>query len=196
MNTTQYQYFKMASHLGKKIRSYTVEFKTEVVEWYRREGMQNVSKTANKFGVDRKRVREWNEKYDSLIDARVGDKKKKRKLHSGGEIFSPQVDAEVFAFLELERSNGRVVLNKDLTQKAKEVAEHLGLQGFSASPMWLARWKKRWNVGIRRGTNTSQKIPADYRDQLLHFRRSIVRYRELHKYRTSEIGNMDQTMCR
>ena len=184
------------NHSGIKLKSYTVAFKIEVVEWYRGEGMQNVTQTAKKFGVDRKRVREWNGKYDALLDVNVGEGKKKRKIHKGGSIFSQQVDCEVFAFLEQERSEGRAVLNNDLSQKAVQVAEHLGLQGFLASKMWLQRWKRRWNVGYRRGTNTSQKVPDDYKDQLTHFRRSIIRYRELHTYRKSDIANMDQTMCR
>ena len=83
------------SHSGKKLKSYTVAFKIEVVEWYRSEGMQNVTQTAKKFGVDRKRVREWNGKYDALLDVNVGDGKKKRKIHKGGSIFSQQVDCEV-----------------------------------------------------------------------------------------------------
>ena len=62
-------------------------------------------------------------------------------------FFSQQVDCEVFAFLEVERSEGRVVQNKDLIQKAMEVEQRLHLQGFSASVMWLHHWKKRWNVG-------------------------------------------------
>ena len=78
------------------------------------------------------------------------------------------MDCEVFAFLEQERSEGRAVLNNDLSQKAVQVAEHLGLRGFLASKMWLQRWKRRWNVGYRRGTNTSQKVPDDYKDQLTH----------------------------
>ena len=69
------------SHSGKKLKSYTVAFIIEVVEWYRGEGMQNVTQTAKKFGVDRKRVREWNGKYDALLDVNVGDGKKKRKIH-------------------------------------------------------------------------------------------------------------------
>ena len=46
-------------HAGKKLKSYTIEFKVEAVEWHRMNG-DNVSLTANKFGVDRKRAREWN----------------------------------------------------------------------------------------------------------------------------------------
>ena len=73
-----------------------------------------------------------------------------------------------------------------------EVAQRLHLQGFSASVIWLHRWKKRRKVGYRRGTNVSQKVPADYQDQLKHFRRAIVRYQELHTYRMNGIGNMVQ----
>lgn len=42
----------------------------------------------------------------------------KKKLHQKSPVVSPQVDTEVFAVLELERNEGRVVLNKDLIQKA------------------------------------------------------------------------------
>ena len=68
----------MASHSGQKLKSYTVFFKVEVVEFYRNKGMQNVSSTARKFGVDRKRVTEWNDKYESLVDAKIGSGKKKK----------------------------------------------------------------------------------------------------------------------
>ena len=44
---------------------------------------ENVSLTANKFGVDRKRVRDWNTKYDQLAGQCHGKQKKKRKIHSG-----------------------------------------------------------------------------------------------------------------
>ena len=39
--------------------------------------MQNVTQTAKKFGVDRKRVRELNGKYDAPLDVNVGDEEKK-----------------------------------------------------------------------------------------------------------------------
>lgn len=54
--------------------------------------------------------------------------------------------------------------------------------------------KKRFCVGISRGTNESQKLPEDYHDQLLAFRRSIIHLRERHDYTLHNIANMDQTM--
>lgn len=168
----------------------------EVVEWLRIAGMQNISATATKYAVDRKRVREWYQKYDQLLDTNIGKGKKKRKLHTGGPLCSQQLDNDVYLYLEEERSEGRVVRNKDIKEKALEIARTLGLQQFMASSRWVSAWKQRWNVGYRRGTNTAQKIPVDFKEQLTHFRRSIVRYRELHGYHLCEIANMDQTMCR
>ncbi len=74
------------------------------------------------------------------------------------------------------RSNGLAVCNKVLLRKG------LRLQGFKCTAGWLQRWKGRYNVG---GTNVSQKVPADYADQILEVRKA-----------PSHIYNMDQTMCR
>ena len=49
------------------------------MEWHRKNG-DNVSLTANKFGIDRER--EWNTKYDQLA-AKCHGKQKKRKMHRG-----------------------------------------------------------------------------------------------------------------
>ena len=62
--------------------------------------------------------------------------------------------------------------------------------------MWLNRWKKRLTVSSRRGTTASQKIPADFEEQLFQFRRNILWLRHLHDYLLSNIFNMDQTMVR
>ena len=58
--------------------SYNIDFKVLVVDWLRKnEG--NISKAAREFDVDRKRVREWNEKYDQLKTHHVGQRAKWRK---------------------------------------------------------------------------------------------------------------------
>ena len=47
---------------------------------------------------------------------------------------------------------------------------------------------------MTRSTNCSQLVPADYQVQPAHFRRTIVRHREVNSYALSNIANMDQTM--
>lgn len=122
--------------------------------------------------------------------------KKHRKLHQGVELTSLELDVAVFEYLQEERSEGRVVRNKDLKSKALDIAQGLGLGMFKASNSWLWRWRQRWNMGMRRGTNTSQRVPALYQEQLAHFRHKIIRARELHNHALSHIANMDQTMVR
>ena len=83
-----------------------------------------------------------------------------------------------------------------LQDKARTIARQLQLANFSASNGWLTRWKKCMGVGIRRGTNDSQKVPDDYRDQLMAFKRSIIHLRQDKGYPLCHIVNMDQTMAR
>ena len=70
-------------YIGKKNRSYTVEFKVEAVKWHQMNG-ENCSLTARTSGVDRKRIREWEKPtYDKLLPLCCGKTKKKSKLHEG-----------------------------------------------------------------------------------------------------------------
>ncbi|KAL8573041.1 hypothetical protein ACOMHN_010471 [Nucella lapillus] len=77
-----------------------------------------------------------------------------------------------------------------------ELAGAFNVVGFSASDMWLSRWKQRHFVSCRQGTSSSQKVPADFEDQLLEFQQNVLRLRHHHGYPLSNIMNMDQTMVR
>ncbi|KAL8613834.1 hypothetical protein ACOMHN_029691 [Nucella lapillus] len=77
-----------------------------------------------------------------------------------------------------------------------ELAGAQQLQGFRGSPMWVKRWKKPHGVSTRRGTCTNQRVPADFEDQLLAFRWSVLRLRLRNLYPLIHILNMDQTMVR
>lgn len=177
-------------------KSYTVEYKLSALRYLDNDANGSVSQTAREFGVDRKRIREWRENRDALLLHETGQEKKKRKLHRGRAIRSDEVDLGVLEFLDQERTEGRVVRNKDLMRKAMQIAGGLELDGFSASAMWLKRWKKRHGVSSRRGTSTNQKVPADFEQQLFDFRRAVLRLRHRHMYPLWDIMNMDQTMVR
>ena len=59
-----------------------------------------------------------------------------------------------------------------------------------------SRWKQRYNVGVRAGTNNAQKIPEDYADLLHTFRKSVITTRKAENIGPADIVNMDQIMCR
>ena len=106
-----------------------------------------------------------------------------------------QLDNEVFEFLLDDRLAGRPVSNEDLQLKARDIAQGIpGMEDFKGSDGWLVCWKKRNAVGIRRGTNESQKLPADFQVQVTAFKRSIDAYRDQNDVSLVRIGNMDQTM--
>ena len=109
---------------------------------------------------------------------------------------SHELDIAVFEFLEAERCEGRCVRNKDIQEKALEIADGLPLPEFKASCQWLQSWKKRWNVGFRRSTSCAQRVPADFQEQLRHFRYCVAQQRLVHGLDRHQIWNMDQTMCR
>ena len=90
----------------------------------------NISATAKKYSVDQKRVREWDDKYDQLLDCNSGKGKKRRKLHSGGELCNQQLDNDVYLFLAEERSVMRKI---DIKEKALELVGTLRLQQFMVS---------------------------------------------------------------
>ena len=183
--------------VSKKIpkpKSYTVEFKLTALEHFDRHG--NVSATAEEFGVDRKQIRMWRANRDVLLQHETGKEKRKLKLHPGRTVKSGELEVRLFEFLQEERSEGRVVRNKDLQRKAREIGSGLNLQDFDASNMWLQRWKKRHHVSSRLCTSSNQKVPADFEEQLLHFRRNILRLCHRHMYALGQMLNMDQTMVR
>ena len=122
------------------------------------------------------------------------------KKGGGRRPLSTDLELNLFQYLEEERAQGRaqgrVVTNLDLSRKAIRIAEGLALQNFKASPGWLLNWKRRHSVGIRCGTNSSQKVPADFAEQIHDFWVSIIRLRKAKDIQPSQIINMDQTMCR
>ena len=97
-----------------------------MVEWQRKKGA-SINKTAKEFAVDRKRVREWCQNYDTLKGQSCGVSGKRRRLRSGHHL-SVNLDQKVFEFLEDERSEGRPVLNQVLRTKALQISGGLILK--------------------------------------------------------------------
>ena len=166
-----------------------------MMDWLHRND-HNIHKAAREFNIDRKRVREWDQKYNELQRMNVGANAKRRKLNTGRTPLSPELDQRLFEFLEQERSEGRPVSNACLQAKAAEIGSGLRISAFKSSPGWLWRWKRRNDVGMRCGTNSAHKVPADYADQLHHFRKSVIAVRKANNIDPHQIINMDQTMCR
>ncbi|XP_040065481.1 uncharacterized protein LOC120839285 [Ixodes scapularis] len=177
------------------MHSYTVQKKIEVVQWHRLNG-KNVHRTSRQFKLDRKRIREWDKKYEVLLQENFGKSKLRRKLGNGAPVFSEEVDDALFEFLECERSAGRAVSNRLLSKEAVRLANNLQLGNFVASSMYLKRWKARFGVSMRQATNESQRVPEDCAEETRAFRAAIGSLRSRHNLTLFNIANMDQTIVR
>lgn len=179
-----------------KISSYSVTKKLEVIKWHKENGCV-IHRTAKHFSIDRKRIREWIAKEETLIANNHGKKKNARKLTMGRKPLSEELDDELFEFFQKERENGLAVTNKMLSEESVKIARSLGiLTEFKASSMYLQRWKNRFHVSMRKGTNESQKLPVDHAEAIEGFLKAIRSYRIKNNYSSYNICNMDQTMVR
>lgn len=177
------------------MHSYTVKKKVEVVEWHRQTG-RNVHATARHFGIDRKRVREWDKNFETVLQRSYGKGKAQRKLSNGAPVFSEELDDALFEFFESERSAGRAVSNRLLAEEARKIADNLKLGNFAASSQYIKRWKARFGVTMRQATNDSQKTPDDLAEAASAFRSAVNALRLRHDFTPANIANMDQIMVR
>ena len=67
-----------------------------------------------------------------------------------------------------------MVTNNMVRTKAVQIVGGLSIQGFKGSNGWLWRWKKRYGVGMRAGTNSAQQSPSDYCELLHNFKKSVI----------------------
>ncbi|XP_041366065.1 tigger transposable element-derived protein 6-like [Gigantopelta aegis] len=176
-------------------KRYTVKDKLDVVGWFRRNG-RNLSAAEREYGISRKQVRLWDKDYEKLLMFSKGKDSERKNIGSGAEAMNTEMDQAVFEWFKDERAEGRCVSNYFLQSKAREVASQIRVQKFQASNGWLRRWKQRYSVGIRRGTNDAQKIPSDYKEKMSGFHSAIRALRQKWDYTDYNIANMDQTMVR
>ena len=153
----------------------------------------NNTQAAKYFHVDRKRVIEWRKTEQEL----KGIKKKSRKRLSGAgrKAFYPDIECQIFRWLERRREMGVRVTGKALKKEALRLhrSQDHGDHQFKASCGWLRRFMKRQNLSFRRATHVAQKNNGILDDRNQNFLRFVTRIRRIRDYALGRIGNMDET---
>ena len=107
------------SHAGKKVNSYSTEFKLEAVR-FAVECSSNYQ-AAKKFNVDRKRIREWRANQSKLESASC---KRKRLAGAGRKPFDLDIEEMLLEWVHERRSNGFRVSRKMIRSKARFLNIH------------------------------------------------------------------------
>ena len=156
MDTESEHLNQVISHKGEKRRSYSMEFKRDVVKYAKQNSNNGAAK---KFKVDRKRVREWVQNEDKLLPLRG----KRCRLDGGRKVTDVELEEEVLNWIHERRANMLRVSRKLIMFKAKAIYnEKCGnnealKDGFIASNGWLVKFMHRNNLSLRRRTTVAQK---------------------------------------
>ena len=174
------------SHKGEKVRSYPLQFKLNAISYAVIHGNHAAER---KLKVDRKRIREWREKKES-IEKTVKNKKskgsqRKRCEGAGRKPFSDKLDESILEWNHERRSKGLRVSRKIIMKKATIMYEDMLKEGesssdFMASTGWLRGFMKRYGLSLRRKTSMAQEDPDQLIDKLvsfvLHVRRIAIKH--------------------
>jgi hypothetical protein len=76
--------------------------------------------------------------------------------------------------------------------KATETAKSLGIINCKAGRGWCDRIMRR-GLSLRHRTSICQKIPAQFQEKLLNFKRFVIELRKKQNYAFKNIGNADET---
>ena len=139
--------------------SYTIEYKINVLDWYHAHG-ENKRQTAQHFGVDRKRIRDWL-KAEQQLRAEPPSNMQRRKKNTGGAHYKP-LDQAMLMWCKKQRMEGKAITNHALRAKALELAPQLGYQDtFKASLNWAVAWRRRNPAIFTHGNNQVAEVAAE-----------------------------------
>ena len=156
-------------------------------------------KAAEKFKVDKKRIREWRSKKSLLEEQLKTTGTERKRIPSGGrKPLDETLEEDLLEWVCDRRSKGLRVSRKLIMRKAKIMHdEKCGRSGvvyeFNASRGWLEKFISQNGLSLRRKTTQAQQDPTKLIDKLIAYILQIRRLRRKHGYRDSNIVAMDET---
>eukprot|EP00794_Sanderia_malayensis_P014636 gene14636-16155_t len=189
----------ITSHKGKKMRSYTIGFKLEVVEYAK---VNSNQAAATKFNVDRTSVREWRKKERDLkgmLSSR-GTKGRKRLDGGGRKPLNESMEERLLEWIFQHRSKRLRVSRKLIMKKAKVIHEEIKNaepdrheEIFEASKGWLDKFMKRHGLSLRRQRSIAQKDPDLLIAKIVSYILRVRRLRQKYCYQFNDIIAFDET---
>ncbi|CAI7991116.1 hypothetical protein GBAR_LOCUS628 [Geodia barretti] len=126
-------------------KSYPVEFKLQVLDWYYSNG-KNKLKTATHFNIHTKRIRDW-ELNEAFLRAHSDSPRRRFRMEKAAADTYGNIGKNLFQWYVEEKTLGTEHSFGDLKSKAVQLATELNAQeSFTVSDSWVRRWKKKYGV--------------------------------------------------
>ena len=175
-------------------KSYTREYKLEVVRFYRE---NNLYQTAKRYSLNTKTVGRWVADYEKIKDSRKSSKRVKFDRKSK----YPDVEEELYCEYRNLRRQGLKVKGFWFKTRARQLLQQKHPEElFQFSDSWFDGFKTRYKISFRRPTNVCQRPPADKREAIQQFHRLIRKIadeprpkRPIGRFTLPRIANVDQT---
>ena len=186
------------SHKGEKIRSYTISFKLEVVEFAEN---RSITAAAQRY-VDHHSVRDWKKKKNELqeLSSSVNIKKRIRLGGGGRKPLSEEMEETLLEWIIERRSKMLRVSRKFIRKKAVIIYGDLKCidpdrfdEKFEATNGWLFKFMKQHNLLLRRKTSVAQKDPDLLIAKIVSYILRVRRLRIKYSYQPSDIIAFDET---
>lgn len=130
---------------GQHQKSYPVEFKLQVLDWYYRNG-KNKLKTATHFNIHTKRIRDW-ELNEAFLRAHSDSPRRRFRMEKAAADTYGNIAKSLYQWYEEEKAHGTQHTFGDLKSKAVQLAAEQNVQdSFTVSDSWIRRWKKKYGV--------------------------------------------------
>lgn len=178
----------------KKRRHWNAREKIAIIMYH--ENGHSKNKTAAKFNIQTKQLRNWISKKPQLLKIQPGVK----RLNRGASPKYPALETALVTWVKEKRRNQNVVTRSMIQMKAKALAQQnqwrvicTGIESFAFSNKWLDGFMNRNNLSNRRRTTIAQRLPEDLVEKQQEFLAFIMYRRIQYDYPLTYIGNMDET---
>ena len=128
--------------------------------------------------MERKPIREWVKQEESLVNQKRGS----RSDDKGCTSRFPLMEQALYDDYKKARDEGKTIKRWWFNCRAKQLVKELYQdENFKASDQWFSRFTNRFEISLRRKTQSLSYSFAKFHSNVLG------------KYQTKDIANMDQT---
>ena len=138
-------------NVSRKNRCFSMSFKRDAIAFAEKTSNRCA---ARKFKVDGKRIREWRQNKELIIEACENGIEKRRLKGAGRKVAHQAMEEELIRWYQEQKSNGLLVSRRSVMEKARilydDMCDDETKKGqFFASAGWLQKFQQRYGLSFR-----------------------------------------------